>query len=76
MLCIDDLKDKSPWILDSGYSFYTCPNKSWFESYQDQDGGEVVFGNNKTCQVMGIGIIKLILHDATERVLYNIIFVP
>lgn len=30
------------WILDSGCTYYLCPNKDWFASYRSIDGGGVL----------------------------------
>lgn len=47
------------WILDLGCSFHMTPNKEWFETYNDQEGGSIPLGNTKSCKVTRIGTIKL-----------------
>ena len=32
VLVVSTTKSDKNWILDSGYSFHTIPNKDWFES--------------------------------------------
>lgn len=27
------------WILDSGYTYHTCPNKDWSFGFKELDGG-------------------------------------
>lgn len=34
------------WIIDSGCSYHTCPNKQWFSSLREFDGGVVLMGND------------------------------
>lgn len=64
------------WILDSGCSFHMTPNRDWFESYEDRDGGQVLLGNNKACKVTGIGSIRIRTHDGIERLLTEVRFIP
>ena len=64
------------WILDSGCSFYMCPNKGWFENYKQIDSGIVLLGNNKPCKVIGIGSLRIRMHDGIERVLKDVRHVP
>ena len=69
----DSQKD---WILDSRCTFHMCPNKGWFENYKQIDGGTVLLGNNKSCKVIGIGSLRIKLHNGIERVLEDVRHVP
>ena len=42
------------WILDSGYSFHMCPNKSFFKTFENVNGGKVLLWNNLACKVAPI----------------------
>ncbi|KAG6726906.1 hypothetical protein I3842_02G103200, partial [Carya illinoinensis] len=53
-----------------------CPIKEWFETFSELDGGQVILGNNKSCKIMGIGSVRLKMHDGTERVLREVRFIP
>ena len=53
-----------------------CPNKGWFENYKQIDGGTVLLGNNKSCKVIGIGSLRIKLHNGIERVLEDVRHVP
>ena len=64
------------WILDSGCSYHMCPNRHWFSSLEELDGGVVVMGNNNTCQTKGIGMIRLKMHDGTTKHLTEVRYVP
>ena len=52
------------------------PNKSWFETFKDQDGGEVFLGNNKSCKIKRIVTIRIRLHNALEKVMTNVRCIP
>lgn len=47
-------------------------NRSWFESFQQENGGRVIFGNNKSCHVQGIGTIRIRIQDSMEIVLCGV----
>ena len=64
------------WVMDSGCSFHTSPNKNQFENFSDNITGTVFMGNNNTCQVKGIGNINLKLHDGKIRCLSDVRYVP
>ena len=63
------------WILDSGCSYHMCPNKHWFSSFEELDGGVVLMGNDNACQTKGIGTIRLKMHDGTIRRLTNVRYI-
>ena len=37
---------RGQWVLDSGFSFYLCPDKILFYEYEYVDGGGFFMGNN------------------------------
>ncbi|XP_047320437.1 uncharacterized protein LOC124924441 [Impatiens glandulifera] len=63
----DGLLSDKRGIIDYGCSFYMTPNVIWFETYEKTTVGEVLLGNNKSCRVMRIGIVRLKMHDGIER---------
>lgn len=62
--------------MDSGCSYHMTPQRHWFQNYQAINGGKVLLGNDHECGVMGIGDIKLKLHDGTCRTLTSVRHVP
>lgn len=52
-----------------------CPNKEWFYNLEDLEEGLVYMGNDQTCEILGIGKIKLKLHDGTVRSLTKVRYV-
>ena len=70
----DTYSDK--WILDSGCSYHMCPNRHWFSSFEELDGGVVLMGNNNACQTKGIGTVRLKMHDGTIKRLTDVRYIP
>ena len=64
------------WILDSACSYHMCPNRHWFSSFEELDGGVVLMGNDDACRTKGIGTIRLKMHDDTIRQLTDVRYVP
>lgn len=53
-----------------------CPNKDWFSSFQSISGWVVLMGNNVSCKVVGIGTVRITMHDGIIKSLTNIQHVP
>ena len=68
--------NNSDWILDSGCTYHMCPNKSWFHTYSKTNGGQVLLGNNVSCNVVGIGSVHIKLCDGTVKTLSSVRHVP
>ncbi|CAL2237112.1 unnamed protein product [Prunus armeniaca] len=66
----------SNWILDSGCSYHICSNKEWFDTYEKEDGGEVMMGDGSMCKVKGDGTIKVKIHDGAVRMLGMVRHIP
>lgn len=71
-----DEKISGKWILDSGCSYHMCPNRKWFTTYRNIDGGNVLMGNNHSCKTMGLGSIRIKMHDGVVRTLMDVRHVP
>lgn len=52
------------------------PNKEWFETYEPLDGGSVLMGDNASCKTVGIGTVKIKIHDGLVRTLTKVRHVP
>ncbi|KAG8487958.1 hypothetical protein CXB51_018091 [Gossypium anomalum] len=72
----DNSKLTSEWILDSGCSFHMCPNREWFSTYSSVEGGVVRMGNYSSSKVIGIGTVKIKIHDGTIMTLSDVRYVP
>ncbi|GJW92213.1 transposable element [Tanacetum coccineum] len=64
------------WIMDSACSFHMSPNRDWFVTYEEFDGGHVFMGNDSPCKVVGIGTIQIRMHDGVVRTLTDVRHVP
>ena len=60
------------WILDSACSYHMTPKKDWFDTYKPYNVGMVQMGNDATCLIIGIGIVKIKMFDGVVRVLSNV----
>ncbi|KAK9190434.1 hypothetical protein WN943_019039 [Citrus x changshan-huyou] len=64
------------WILDFGCSFHMCPNKEFFKTFENIDGGKVLLGNNLACKVTRMGTINIQMFDEETRELKQVRYVP
>ncbi|XP_060673811.1 uncharacterized protein LOC132803961 [Ziziphus jujuba] len=64
------------WILDSSCTFHMSLMRSYFDIFEELDGGFVLMGNNAVYNVEGIGTIKLKLHDGVARTLSDVRYIP
>ena len=74
-LVVSNMDYEKEWIMDSGCSFHMTPNKAWFEDYIEGDGGLVLLVNNKTCKIVGIGIIRMRMFNGIEKLLQDVRYV-
>lgn len=64
------------WILDSACSFHMSPNREWFDTYRSVNCGTVLMGNDATCNVIGIGTVKIKMFDGVVRTMGEVRHVP
>ncbi|KAH0632790.1 hypothetical protein KY284_035576 [Solanum tuberosum] len=72
----NSFKSNDEWILDSGCSYYMCPNKDLFATYKSVGGGVVLIANNAPCKVLGKGTIQIRMYDGVVRTLTDVRYVP
>ncbi|XP_022864054.1 uncharacterized protein LOC111384065, partial [Olea europaea var. sylvestris] len=53
-----------------------CPLKEWFSEFVDLNGGQIQMRNDISCQIEGIGKVKLLLDNNYALELENIRYVP
>ena len=51
------------------------PNKSWFEDFNQDEGGIILLGNNKPCKVQGVGSVRIKMYNGVEKVLENVRYI-
>ncbi|WVZ79655.1 hypothetical protein U9M48_027210 [Paspalum notatum var. saurae] len=65
------------WIFNSGVSFHICINRDWFVTYDSvKSGGSVRMGDDRPCQIIGIGSIQIKMHDGIVRTLTDVRHIP
>lgn len=50
------------WIW-SRYLISYDPNRYWFVTYTPIDVGSILVGNNASCKIVGIDIVRIKCHD-------------
>ena len=76
VLVVSTCESERNWILDSGCSFHMTPNRNWFECFKEIKGGQVILGNNKSCDVFRKGTVRTKMHDGIERLLQQVRYIP
>jgi len=74
ILSLDNADDS--WVLDSGASFHATPHRSYFLDYVQGGFGLVYLGDNKPCQIVGKGRIKIKLQNENHWLLKEVRHVP
>ena len=68
--------DSSEWLSDSGATFHVYPKREWFSTFENINGGIVFMGNDHTCQMVGIGTVRMKMFDGVVRELTEVRYVP
>lgn len=76
LLIVATSESDRKWVLDSRCSFHMTPNKDWFETFKEVNRGQVILGNNKSCEIMGISTVRIKMHDGVKRVLQQVRYIP
>ncbi|KAG8472502.1 hypothetical protein CXB51_035379 [Gossypium anomalum] len=69
---VSNSKVSEEWILDSGYTFYMSPNWDWFTTYETVSECVVLMGNNASCKIESVGMIKFKMFDKVVRTLSDV----
>ena len=64
------------WLMDLGCTYHMTSRKDLLFDFKVLNGGKVLMGNDQTCSVTGIGLVKIQLWDGTIRVIENVRLVP
>ncbi|GMI95059.1 hypothetical protein HRI_003175200 [Hibiscus trionum] len=72
MLSISTTQFTDAWILDSGCSYHITPNKEWFSTYMSVNFGSVYLGDDRCCNIVGIGEVRNKIYDGTVRTLCDV----
>jgi len=60
-------------MLDSGATYHVCSRREWFSNFENLGEG-VIMGNDHTCQMVGIGTIRIKMFDRVVRELTEVIY--
>jgi hypothetical protein len=69
-------RSNDKWVLDTACKFHMSHKRDWFTTYDSVNGGSVLMGNNVACKIIGIGTIKIRMHDGIVRTLTNVRHIP
>ncbi|KAE8721509.1 hypothetical protein F3Y22_tig00015910pilonHSYRG00102 [Hibiscus syriacus] len=72
MLSISTTQLTDAWILDSGCSYHITPNREWFSTYRPVNSGSVYLGDDRCCNIVGIGDVRIKMHDGSVRTLSGV----
>ena len=62
--------------MDSSCSFHATPNTNRFITYQCTDSSKVQLENNAECDIVGVGDVKIKMHDGIVWTLSRVRHVP
>ncbi|KAL0284885.1 UNVERIFIED_CONTAM: Retrovirus-related Pol polyprotein from transposon TNT 1-94 [Sesamum calycinum] len=76
MLSISTNQCVDAWILDSGCSYHITPNREWFTPYRSCNSGSVYLGDDRCCNIIGVGDVRIKMYDGTVRTLSDVRHIP
>ncbi|GMI89692.1 hypothetical protein HRI_002638500 [Hibiscus trionum] len=76
MISISTTQFTDAWILDSGCPYHITPNKEWFSTYISVNSGSVYLGDDRCCNIFGIGEVRIKIYDGTVRTLCDVRHIP
>ena len=62
--------------MDMSATYYICPKRELFCCSEKLDIGLVSFGDRYTCQIEGIGTVRIKLSDGIVRELRDVRYIP
>ncbi|KAE8691550.1 ABC transporter B family member 18 [Hibiscus syriacus] len=76
MLSISTTQLTDVWILDFGCSYHIMPNREWFSTYMSVNSGFVYLGDDRCCNIVGIGDVRIKMYDGSVRTLSGVRHIP
>lgn len=70
------ISTQDKWILDSGCSMHVCFRKGYFDKIQMKKAGMLTLGDGSTCNVEGIGTVKIKMFNGAFYTLGGVAYVP
>jgi hypothetical protein len=59
------------WVLDTTCTFHMFPKRA-ITTYESVNGGSVLMRNDVACKIVGMGTIRIRMHDGIVRTLKNV----
>lgn len=63
------------WVMDRGCTFHMTSHKEFFKSLKIEDLGSDKMGDDRSCAVQGLGVIKLSLNNEVTIELPNVRYI-
>ena len=63
-------------MLDTRAIYHVCPNSNWFSSFEKLDGCFIIMGDDRPCNMKGIGTVQIKMFDGMVRELKEVRYVP
>jgi len=64
------------WMLDIGATYHVCSNMDWFSNFEKLDGCSVIMGDDRPCNMEGIGTVQIKMFDGMIQELKEVRYVP
>ena len=72
----NNTSSRDGWILDSGCVSHVCSRLDYFDTLQRKKAGFMSLGDGSTCQVKGVGVVKIKMLNGEIRSLGGVAYVP
>ncbi|KAL0368146.1 UNVERIFIED_CONTAM: hypothetical protein Scaly_1033500 [Sesamum calycinum] len=76
MLSVSTNQYVDAWFLDSGCSSHVTPNREWFSSYRSSNPGSVYLGDDRCCNIVVVGEVRIKMYNGTVRTLSDDRHIP
>ena len=63
-------------MLDTEATYHVCPNRDWFSNFEKLDGCFAIMGDDRPCNMKGIGTAQIKMFDRIVRELKEVRYVP
>jgi len=63
-------------MLDTGATYHVCPNRDWYSIFEKLDGCSIVMGDDRPCNIIGIGTVLIKIFDERVWELKEVRYVP
>lgn len=69
-------QEENEWVVDTAASYHATSRKDFFTTYKAGDFGVVKMGNTSSCEIVGIGDIKIQTNIGSTMILKDVRHVP